>query len=161
AVSAVAAPAAPGSQRWVTRFGTRFLDTAYAVRVSPDGSRVYVAGFTGGSQGNDAIATVAYDEATGTQVWNALHPGGSGAAANALTVSPDGAAVYVTGSSASPANGTDNTTIAYDAATGSQRWLSDYNGPGNGDDSARAITTSADGTKVYVTGVSFNPASDD
>jgi DNA-binding beta-propeller fold protein YncE len=104
--------------------------------------------------------TVALDPGTGVQLWKATFAGRSnGAYAYAITVSPDGQMVYVTGAEHTAQTGFDYTTIEYTASTGLQQWITRYNGPGNGDDTARSITTSPDGTKVYVTGQSYSGAS--
>src|SRR5262249_55493433 len=51
--------------------------------------------------------------------------------------------------------------IAYNASTGAVAWAQRYNGRGNGDDDARAIAVSPDGTKVFVTGNSFGGGTND
>ena len=38
------------------------------------------------------------------------------------------------------------------ASTGSTRWISRYDGPGNGDDGASSVAVSPLGTGVFVTG---------
>ena len=43
-------------------------DVAYALGVSPDGSKVFVTGRSTGSTSAD-YATVAYDASSGTQLW--------------------------------------------------------------------------------------------
>jgi hypothetical protein len=60
--------------------------------------------------------------------------------------------IYVAGASTSATNGYDMTTIKYDS-TGTQLWAETYNGAGNGDDAARAITVDSSGN-VYITGES-------
>jgi hypothetical protein len=64
----------------------------------------------------------------GAQLWiksyNGL--GNNSDVAKAVAVSPDGKTVYVTGE-AGP-NGTDYATIGYNAAGGTQQWVSHYNG---------------------------------
>ncbi len=81
-------------------------------------------------------------------------PGNSYDDAAAVTVSPTGSRVFVTGLSAGAASGFDYATVAYDAVTGAQLWVSRYNGPGNGYDEARSIAASPGGHTVFVTGSS-------
>lgn len=61
--------------------------------------------------------------------------------------------VYVTGQSQGAGTGLDYATIKYDAA-GVQLWAVRYNGPGNGEDAARALVID-DAGNVYVTGRSI------
>ena len=76
--------------------------------------------------------------------------------ASDLAVAPDGSTVFVTGGSigVAPRYSVDYTTIAYDAATGTQRWLTRYYGPVRGDDGASAIAIAPDGSRLFVTGTS-------
>jgi len=71
-----------------------------------------------------------------------------------VAVSPDGATVFVTGTSGGASN-SDFATVAYRAADGTQLWAARYNGPANGNDNAAAVSVARDGTKVFVTGGSF------
>jgi hypothetical protein len=50
--------------------------------------------------------------------------------------------------------GYDYATVAYDAATGSKRWVNRHNTPGDGDDIATALGVGPDGSRVFVTGIS-------
>src|SRR5262249_57651066 len=111
--------------------------------VSRGGDAVYV---TGSSDANSAIspdyATIAYNAATGATLWVSRYNGYSNDYAAAVTVSPGGDAVYVTGGSDSRGgiyDYKDYATIAYDAATRATLWGSRYNGPIDGDDSATAV----------------------
>jgi hypothetical protein len=143
----------------------RIVDAAFALGVSPDGARVFVTG-TSHPQGSDYgdYATVAYDAATGTQLWVRRYSAPrerSDDIAYALGVSPDGSKVFVTGRAfygPTPAH-YDYATIAYDAATGIQLWLKRYAGPAGGDDIARALGVSLDGSTVFVTGESLGSTS--
>jgi hypothetical protein len=90
----------------------------------------------------------------GTRLWASLHdgPGNGPDIAVDTAVSPDGEAVFVTGSSAGSNGKSDYATFAYDAVTGTELWAQRYDGSLGGADSATAITASGDGLKVFVTG---------
>jgi DNA-binding beta-propeller fold protein YncE len=172
-VLGVAAPAVatPGGVVWIRRYtgpdttgSFDRRDAANKVAVSPDGSKVFVTGTrygvstvprTSGS-GND-YATLAYNAATGATLWSAVYngPGNFIDIATAIAVSPDGTKVFVTGRSSGVTSRFDYATMAYSAATGALLWMVRYNGPGNFDDEAFAIAVSPDGTKVFVTGMSW------
>ena len=147
---------ATGDQLWVSRYhGPGFhKDDALALGVSPDGTKVFVTGWSAGSNATEDYATVAYDAATGTELWVARYdgPGHSTDEAWALAVSPDGSKVLVTGRSVG--TGLDYATVAYDSATGAQLWATRYNGPAGSYDDARALAVSADGSRLFVTGSS-------
>jgi DNA-binding beta-propeller fold protein YncE len=148
----IAYEASTGAQRWVARYEgiePNSYDDAYSLGLSPDGSKVYVTGGSGG-----AFATVAYDAQKGTELWAARFQLATHSvccdAAYSLGVSPDGAAVYVTGGIRA-----DFATIAYDASTGNQRWAARYDGPAHSTDTAHSLAVAPDGTRVYVTGESY------
>jgi hypothetical protein len=67
-------------------------------------------------------------------------------------VSPDGSTVFVTGTSASHPGNDDIATIAYAAADGSKEWARRYDDPASAFDAGAAITTSPDGSAVFVAG---------
>jgi glucose dehydrogenase len=153
--------ASTGGQLWVARYngpdnGDDNILSNYALGVSPDGSKVFVTGYTTTISSAADYATVAYDASTGTQLWATLFdgPAHSNDLAYALGVSPDGSKVFVTGSSTQDPNGDNYAAVAYDVLTGGQLWARFYNGPGNSDDSALALGVSPDGSKVFVTGYS-------
>jgi uncharacterized delta-60 repeat protein len=72
--------------------------------------------------------------------------------ANAIAVDNDGN-VYIAGNSDSTFTGTDYIIIKYNSS-GEVLWERRYNGPGNGNDVANAITLDGQGN-VYVTGSSY------
>jgi DNA-binding beta-propeller fold protein YncE len=152
-----AAPTVGGSQLWVSRYDSPHhgTDRAGAIAASPDGSIVAVTGTT-----NNDFGTTVYDAATGSSLWFKRYNGGSADTAAGVAVSPDSLTVFVTGTvDVSPTNPADYTTIAYDSATGTPKWLTAYNGPGGGRDFPSALAVSPDGSKVFVTGQSTGTTS--
>ena len=148
--------AATGAQLWVSRYNgpDNGDDEASSVAVSPDGKTVFVTGYSYGTTAGEVdYATVAYNAATGAQLWvkRYISPGSQGFATS-VAASPDGRTVFVTGYSASHTSGYDYATVAYNAATGAQLWVKRYTGPA-GDDFAHSVTVS--GSTVYVTGSSI------
>jgi len=154
----IAYDAATGAQQWIARYNGpgNGDDKASSVVVSPDGGTVFVTGESAQNASTFDYATVAYDAATGAQLWVARFngPGNSDATTSAAAVSPDGKTVFITGFAARATSGDDYATVAYDAATGAQRWVKYYNGPGNGDDIPFALAVSPVKGAVYVTGTS-------
>src|SRR3954470_8861931 len=143
----VAYDSATGAQLWVARYdfraGSAGVDREVAMTVSQDGTRVFV---TGESGNGPVVTTVAYDAATGAQVWVARST--IGATPAGMVASRDGKRVFVVvGSDLG-----DYGTIAYDATTGAQLWTAFYDGAQHRDDFAAAIAVSPDGTRVFVTG---------
>ena len=107
-------------------------------------STVYVTGTSRAAGTN--YATLAYSAATGRQLWASRY---HGYRANSVAVSPDGAAVYVTGSGSV---GGGYATVAYRAADGRQLWARRYHVPGDSGAGAFTAAVSPAGTTVYVTG---------
>src|SRR5262245_23276809 len=152
----VAYSAAPGDHLWTKRYngpGSGY-DAATSVAVSPTGSTVFVTGKSTGVTSDYDYATVAYNAATGAQLWIKRYngPGNSSDVAWSVAVSPTGGAVFVTGSSVGRNSDQDYATVAYNAATGAHLWTKRYNGPGNGNDFAHSVAVSPDGGTVFVTG---------
>ena len=161
----VAYGAATGAQLWIRRYDAGLGDTAYALAVSPDGTRVFV---TGTSMGGAIVivedyATVAYDSTTGTPLWVSRYDGPDHDydVARSLAVSPDGTLLFVTGQSDGVEARADYATVAYEAATGRGRWIRRYDGPGHDEDVAYSVAVSADGSRVFVTGGSPGSQTDD
>ena len=153
-IETIAYDAATGRERWRTRFDglTHNEDQANAMAVSPDGSKVYVTGFTERSKRLRNFVTLAYSAKTGTRRWVRRYqgPGDSNNNAKAIVMSPDGSRIYVAGYRSG--DNRDVETIAY-SSTGGRLWRRSYNGPVGGSDQATAIGASPDGTQVYVTGL--------
>jgi outer membrane protein assembly factor BamB len=113
------------------------------------GTAVFVTGIREPDAYTGDYATVAYDAATGSQLWVS---GNAGAAQDdegnffrpALAVSPDGATLYFAGSSGG------YQTLAYNATAGTTLWA--RNNPAKATDVASAIAVSPRGTAVFVTG---------
>ncbi|HEY2308706.1 MAG TPA: PQQ-binding-like beta-propeller repeat protein [Streptosporangiaceae bacterium] len=150
----------PGAQLWVSRYNglANGGDGAHSVAVSPDGNTVYVTGYTAMSSSTYDYGTVAYDTATGAQLWASQY-GPANGSAEQVAVSPDGKEVFVTGRSTGQGSNYDYATVAYNAASGAQLWASRYNGPASNYDAAAALAVSPDGTTVLVTGTSWSATS--
>jgi DNA-binding beta-propeller fold protein YncE len=150
-----------GARLWVARYnGTGDNeDDPRSVRVSPDGSKVFVTGGSWGPSSDYDYATVAYNASTGAKLWAKRFNGGGNDldVARSLSVSPDGTTVFVTGLSFGSST-TDYATIAYNASTGVKLWTARYKGIIN---NANALAVSPDGTMVFVTGESVDLSSDD
>jgi DNA-binding beta-propeller fold protein YncE len=151
----VAYSAATGAQLWVKRYDgpANGNDSAASIAVSPAGDKVFVTGQSPGATSPD-YATVAYNTTTGAQLWVKRYDGPAKSldSATSVTVSPSGGTVFVTGESTGINSGADYATVAYNAATGAQRWVKRYNGRGNSTDLASSVAVSPDGMTVFVTG---------
>jgi WD40 repeat protein len=141
-----------GDELWVTRFQRGTNDYGKALDVSPDGSRVFVAGYS-----DEVYVTVSFDSETGALRW--VRRNTRGHIPNDLVVSPDGSRVFLTGYSEALPNDAF-VTVAHDPASGAVLWSSRYDGPGRGADFAHSIGVSSDGGTVYVTGESDERAED-
>jgi putative pyrroloquinoline-quinone binding quinoprotein len=149
--------AASGAQLWVSRYTGPGSGMDFATSVAVSRTRVFVTGNSWDGTRND-YATVAYSAATGKQLWVRRSNGSvtvSVFQAESVAVNPRGTVVFVTGSSTGRTTGDDYVTVAYSAGTGRQLWARRYNDPRNGNDGARSLAVSPDGTRVFVTGYSW------
>jgi hypothetical protein len=155
----VAYRASNGQQLWVQTYNGlgNGMDQATDLSVARDGSKVFVTGFSwGGTATNYDYATIAYDSASGAQLWadRFIGVGGQGSDSAEAVASPAGNRVFVTGSSQESGGKADYATIAYSATTGAVLWLDIYHGPGNRQDYADAVVANPAGSKVFVSGQS-------
>jgi len=144
-----------GIEQWVARYnsGTPLSDDrAYAIVVDNSGN-VYVTGCGCISEIEYDYVTVKYN-GEGVEQWISGYNGPSNFwdEANSITIDDSGN-VYVTGWSANSntyPNSLDYATVKYNSE-GIEQWVARYDGPGNGEDRAKAIVVDNSGN-VYVTG---------
>jgi len=137
-----------GTQLWIKDLASPASASApplggNSVAVSPNGKTVFVTGAAASGCCSADYATMAYNAATGTQLWiKRYRTGGTGASiATEVVVNPNGNTVYVTGGSAGL-----YATLAYNAATGAQRWAKRFAGYG----SDASVAVSPNGKDVLV-----------
>ena len=143
-----------GTVRWVYCYNGSGNgdDGANSIVAGADGN-VYAAGFSRG-QGTGGDFTVISLTPTGSERWVYRYsgPGNDWDVANSLVVGPDGN-VYAAGYSTGSGTDDDFAVISL-TASGSERWVYRYNGPGNSYDDAYSIIADADGS-VYAAGRSI------
>lgn len=139
---------------------TNLPDEAKAVAVSPNGSMVFVAGYTSTSAGGRAFSVLAYDATDGKVLWQKQidRKGDLDDVANAVAVSPDGSKVFAAGYTTSPKGGKAFYVIAYNATNGVMLWEDYNNKAGNLADEANAVAVSPDGSKVIAAGYTSTSA---
>lgn len=102
-----------GEIAWSSTHGTENADGGTEIALTPDGSTVIVAGVSTGKTTGWDMGTIAYDTATGSELWaRRFDRASEQGAVNGLAVSPDGSTVVTVGSA----------TVAHDVATGRKRW---------------------------------------
>jgi uncharacterized delta-60 repeat protein len=143
-----------GTEQWVARYNGpgNYHDMPRAIAVDSSGN-VYVTGYSYGDEINTDFATIKYNS-DGIEQWVARYngPGNDNDLVFAMAVDSFNN-VYITGESYDDNSSLDYKTIKYDE-NGRQLWVATYNGPGNYNDSAKAIAIDAYGN-VYVTGYSY------
>jgi DNA-binding beta-propeller fold protein YncE len=135
--------ASTGAEVWLSDHGFGLGRTAEptAMAVNPNGREVVAASSAG---------VVADNAATGSQLWAIRYKERAARSANAVTVSPDGSTVFVTG-----ATKAGYRTTAYAAMTRGILWKATYRGLGSS--VAASVAVSPDGTQVFVTGHTGSP----
>jgi hypothetical protein len=159
---AVTGPTA-GQQLWEQRYdgvGKHLSDRADDVAVDVDG-RVLVTGdsLQSNTVSNVAMdyATVAYDGVTGEQLWASRYSGPAGSSlqfGTTVATSPIAGLAVVSGQSDGGGHDYDWATIAYDMATGQQRWIQRLSTPQIQLEFATDSAITSDGTTAVLTGVS-------
>ncbi len=154
----IAYSTATGARLWAARYNGpgNSYDTARSLAIGPGGHRVFVTGFSTGASTAGQYATVAYDAASGRQLWVRRSPGPGLAFASSVAVGPGGGRVYVTETS-----GITAATLAYDAVSGARLWATRYRGQDSRGAFAAKVAVSPDGDTVYVAATSGQVVSDD
>jgi hypothetical protein len=155
--------ATPGAQVWLSRYdgvGQHYPDRSAGIAVDA-GGRVVV---TGDSISNfttsvaDDFATVAYDGATGQQLWASRYSGPSGGVnfGMAVAASRTDHSAVVTGQMEPNGRSGDTAwaTLGYDSATGQQLWTQVLNTAEYSSQSPQALAVTPDGSTAVVTGFS-------
>ena len=147
-----------GEPLWTNRYNGPANGDEGAYAMAVDGSNnVIVTGCSYGGGSYYDYATIQYSSA-GVPLWTNRYRGPGNSDGQAWAVAVDGSNnVIVTGYSCNSGRvNRDYATIKYSSA-GEPLWTNRYNGPGNGDDYAKAVAV--DGSNnVIVTGYSYNGA---
>jgi WD40 repeat protein len=137
--------ASTGSMLWAQTVESAHGTDNQSLAVSPDGSTVFVGGYTSTAKIAFLYSTVAYNTATGAVRWAARGPKGI---VQAVAVSPDGSKVFVTGNTSITPTSSGFGTVANNAGTGAHLWTA----TGMSGSSALALAVSPGGSEVFVTG---------
>ncbi len=144
-----------GTVSWTKQYNGAGGGHDMATGVHIDGSgNVYVTGTTYVSATNlNDIITIKYNS-SGTQQWLKTYNGSGSSydAGGAIVVNAAGNNVFICGGAMTTSTLGDFVTINYNAANGTQNWVSTYNYNGNYDVAAKIQLTGLNGTSVQVSG---------
>lgn len=148
----IAYDAASGAKLWLERFNgplSDSSDSASALVVSPDETKVFVSGLSEYASGALQTTTVAYSASVGTLVWSKSVGGVGSAFASPprIDISPDGTRVYVLWR-----GGTGWGVEALTAPAGTLAWQQGYDRPGQ-PDIPHALAVGPDG-QIFSSGSS-------
>jgi len=139
-----------GLELWIAAYDgpANGWDRAEDLAVDAD-HNVYVTGASEGIANGIDYATVRYDT-NGNELWVARYegPGNRYRVDHAYALALDSwNHVFVTGSSEGAGTDDDFLTIRYDS-NGNELWTARYNGPGDGEDSAKSIAVDGEGNLI-------------
>lgn len=143
-----------GTEQWVARFNgnSDMYDIANGIAIDLSGN-VYVTGFSYDSVSAENYATIKYNS-SGVQQWISIFNGSANDFDITSGIAVDNSGnVYVTGYSYNNSTSEDYATVKYNSS-GSQQWVSLYNGEGNDFDIAVSLKLDNQ-DNVYVTGYSY------
>ncbi|MDP3025232.1 MAG: SBBP repeat-containing protein [candidate division Zixibacteria bacterium] len=149
-----------GDTAWVRSYNGPGNSEDRATALALDRERnLYVTGYSYSSQTDFDYATLKYDS-SGNLLWVTRYngPGNGNDQATALSLDDSGN-VYVTGGSSGIGTNLDFATLKYDPS-GNLRWVKRYNGRGNGNDIAVALTVDRSGG-IILTGQSYEKETKD
>jgi uncharacterized delta-60 repeat protein len=149
--------ASDGTQNWASRYnGANSYSNNKAVAISIDKQgNIFVTGNSGNVNGEADYATIRYDATSGKEVWVSRYKGEDNSSYNATGIAVDNqGGVYITGNSFELLSDYDSdyVTVRYNAATGEQDWVRNFEGESNSYVKAIAVDNRGG---VYVTGFSF------
>ena len=113
-IATLAYDSSTGAQRWVARYTTAANELGEGLAVSPDGSRVYVAGESqAATSGQYDTVLVTYDT-TGSEQWSGRwEDAGASDEAHGLSVSSDGSRIALTSRIAATSGDLDVLALVY------------------------------------------------
>lgn len=152
-----------GTILWTSVLNGTGNSTDEATDIAYDGTNIYITGVTSRVEatGLDYI-TIKLNASTGAILWNSVYNGSGNNDDIATKITVKGGKAFVTGKGfySGPTNA-DYVTIKYNASTGDSLWVKNYNGTGNGNDSATCIKVNNPDTSIYITGKSLGTSNYD